>query len=288
MAVFLFMSMSYSQTTKMFACHIPVFPTNEQNVRLSHQIGRPNEQNVRLASTRMSDKRQKGALVQALATNNMKRIIIYLLLFLLSSCNSRKQDSSQGTFIKSNTASINSIGIKKDTLDSLKLPEFNFRADSLISIILNKPTHFQLITDTINPSKITTEERTREITGYLSTKSKLLLKHYFELGKPNSRLSFIIYEARFISQKSLDTTFSYLNYLANEDDVDAQAIYYAPGLTYMNDYVIKQTEYLVWLNTPCAYSYTNHLKYIEFLKASLTRNIIADSIICACGAVNCK
>jgi hypothetical protein len=63
--------MSCAQTTIKFAWHTPVVLTSEQNVRLSYQIRWPSEQNVRLASTRMSDKRQKARLCRRYTQQNI-------------------------------------------------------------------------------------------------------------------------------------------------------------------------------------------------------------------------
>ena len=107
----------------------------------------------------------------------------------------------------------------------------------------------------------------------------------FDPGSPDKALKIQVVRAKFNSLEETDKAFSCLKYLANDDKVSDGG---TPGLTNMNDYVIKQDMAILWLNTGCVYSYENHKKLEGFLLRSLENKTVRESIYCKCGAVNCK
>ncbi len=222
---------------------------------------------------------------QPLATIRMKFTIIYIAIILLII----------GCRGKNSSVSINEI----DTLNSserlegefqscINLSKFKNQADSIVSIILGQNTVFSLMTDTIKADTVSHDKGPRSIPQYIALNSTELIHHRFILGSPNKALSINLYEGYFRESKTTDTVFEYLKYLANNDEVNAQPEIYVPGLTYENDYLIKQRKSLIWLNSKCQYSFQNHMKYANAVEKSLIDNSILDRIICRCGDVNCK
>ena len=62
---------------------------------------------------------------------------------------------------------------------------------------------------------------------------------------------------------------------------------YIPGLTYQNDLVLKGRKSIVWLNTGCPISLSNHYKYVRGFKESIMNFEALDNIKCECGDVIC-
>jgi hypothetical protein len=220
-----------------------------------------------------------------LATIRMKFTIIYIaVILLLISCRSKNS-----SVLISEIDTLNSSEILEGEFQlCIDIVKFKKQADSIISIILGHNTVFSQMTDTIKPDNASNDEEPTSIPQYIALHSIELFHHRFILGSPNKGLSINLYEGYFRESKTTDTVFEYLKYLANNDDVNAQPEFNAPGLTYENDYLIKQKKSLIWLNSKCLYSFQNNMKYANAIEKSLMDNSILDRIVCRCGHVNCK
>lgn len=56
-----------------------------------------------------------------------------------------------------------------------------------------------------------------------------------------------------------------------------------PGLTYTNDFLLKKSTSIFWLNTPCSFSWLNHNLLVKAFKRSFYTGIGHDTIQCRCG-----
>ncbi|OFY82816.1 MAG: hypothetical protein A3F72_01655 [Bacteroidetes bacterium RIFCSPLOWO2_12_FULL_35_15] len=163
--------------------------------------------------------------------------------------------------------------------------KFKHLADSLLSFLQHKEMAFNLTIDTLQVADLSNVELENHPTGFLVKTSNDCIKYHFDLESPNRNLRFDIIQSIFNSTESTDSAFIQMKYMANEDLVSESGV---PGLTYTNDFVIKQSLNIYWINTGCIYSFENHKKYSEFLLNSLSDKTVIDSIWCKCGAVNCK
>ncbi len=213
----------------------------------------------------------------------MKTLNTYLILIVLIACNSKPAGIEHTEQPKPETSSK-----KLDIGSNINIENFKFQADSIITEILGIQTSFEIEHNEYSKGDLSIAKGVWTIAEYISLNCDTIDHYRLRLYTPNTSLSLNIFEARFEAEMMTDTVFSYLKYLANEDDIDAQPEQYSPGLTYENDYVYKQSNRLIWLNTKCLYSFSNHLKYANALRSSLMDSDILDSIVCRCGAVNCK
>ena len=204
------------------------------------------------------------------------------------SCNINQRESDDKKISSIQTDTIIETDANTRRIEILDIKKFQLFADTILSDIKGKPSSFKIITDTVFFNEMSDFEKNKTIQGFITKKSEVTFKHQFKLSAPNEVLSLTLYEAEFNSKETLDSVFTYLKYLANEDEVGAQEITYAPGLSYENDYVTRSERHLLWLNSKCPYSFKNHLRYAKALRESLNNEKMIDSIICSCGAVDCK
>lgn len=216
----------------------------------------------------------------------MKSIYVIFLIssLILFSCGN-ESSSSQKESVKVDALIENTNLVDNKPIVEFDVVTFKHLADSLLSTLVNKEMAFSLEVDTLQLAGLNKTELTRLPTGYLVKKSKYCIKYHFDLDSPNKSFRFDIIQAIFDSPNVVDSTFVHMKYLANEDLVSDNGV---PGLTYANDYVIRQPLKIYWINTGCTYSIENHNKYSHFLLSSLSEQTVIDSIRCKCGAVNCK
>ncbi len=117
-----------------------------------------------------------------------------------------------------------------------------------------------------------------------STPAFAMRKIDFDPGKGNRNLRFWIKHFVYSDTENCISDFIALRKEANGDAGDDGV----PGLTYSNDYVLRSDKQIFWLNTGCAYAYSNHLMIKQNLLQSLNNVPISDSISCKCGQPNCK
>lgn len=219
----------------------------------------------------------------------MKRILtitatFFILFWGVYSCNSDKsQKEVENENVEKTIADSNALNNKTNA--DFDLLGFKQLADSFIANIENKSIAFHLIQDTLKTSELSEQELKRLPTGYLVRNSTYCIKYRFDLDSPDKDLGVSIIQSQFNSIIETDSVFDRLRYLANEDKVTEGGL---TGLTYTNDYVLKQPLKIYWLNTGCKYSFDNHKKYGAFLVKSLKDKTIIDSLWCECGAVDCK
>ena len=204
------------------------------------------------------------------------------------SCNINPRECDDKKISSIQTDTIIETDANTRRIEILDIKKFQLFADTILSDIKGKPSSFKVITDTVFFNEMPDFEKNKTIQGFITRKSEATFKHQFKLSSPNEVLSLTLYEAEFNSKETLDSVFTYLKYLANEDAVGAQEIPYAPGLSYENDYVTRSERHLLWLNSKCPYSFKNHLRYAKALRESLNNVTMIDSIVCSCGAVDCK
>jgi hypothetical protein len=223
----------------------------------------------------------------------MKQTTLVILILLIYSCNSNIKENRNNVLSSRDTLQHNSgqnLNLQNKYKNGLDILDFKKHADSLITIILDKPTSFVIVTDTIDDSKLKSKQKSylSSLENLLATKSDLFIKYNFKLGKPDNLLSFDLFEAFYNSSDSLDLSFSILKKSSNGIIVEEDSILNVPGLTYENDYLLRSDSYLIWFHTGCAYGFNNHLKFARALKESLINIVFQDSIVCRCGQVICK
>lgn len=215
----------------------------------------------------------------------MKRFaaLIFLIPFSFYSCEN-KSDNNKDENITENVTAQDTSKVLNEEIPDFDVLKFKKSADSLLSILQHKQSAFNLTTDTLELKELSETESKRMPTGYLVQNSIHSIRYRFDLASPNKDMKFDIVQSQFSSANAVDSAMNHFKYLANEDKVSEGL----PGLTYTNDYVIRQQLTIYWLNTPCRYSFENHKKYGTLLVQSLKDKTIMDSLWCKCGAVNCK
>jgi hypothetical protein len=228
-----------------------------------------------------------------LATITMKHPTLLLLTVLIYSCSTNfNKNRNENLSIKDASRCNSNQNLKIQTKNSIgiNLIDFKKRSDSLITLILNKPTSFEILTDTIRASNLESNQKSylSSLEYLLVRKSNLFIRHFFKLEKPNNLLSFNLFEVFYNSYDSLNSSFSILKKSSSGIIKDDDSILNVPGLTYQNDYLLKSDRYLIWLNSGCVYGFKNHLKFAIALKESLKNIVAQDSIVCECGKIKCK
>ena len=154
--------------------------------------------------------------------------------------------------------------------------------DSLLTSIQGKPIGLTTKIDTIRSDKIDG----KSFYSSLFTSENSLVKRYsFDPGKSSRELRFWFLEATYHDTISTNKVFEELHRISGTVDGEND---YLPGLTYTNDYVIKSSTKIYWLNTGCPYSFSNHQKIRQFILQSLPAVYINDSIWCKCGQPKCS
>lgn len=154
--------------------------------------------------------------------------------------------------------------------------------DSLLTSIQGKPIGLTTKIDTIRAEKIDG----KSFYSSLFTAENSLVKRYsFDPGKSSKELRFWFLEAKYQDINSTNKVFEELHRISGTVDSEND---YLPGLTYTNDYVIKSSNKIYWLNTGCPYSFSNHQKISQFILQSLPSVNIKDSIWCKCGQPKCS
>jgi len=95
----------------------------------------------------------------------------------------------------------------------------------------------------------------------------------------NNGLKHQVIHLSFKNEKESDSIFYLFERIALEKSG-------TPGLTYSSDYLFKITNEIYWLNSNCAYSYKNHMKFVDVL-IKLKHVSNTESIECICGKVKC-
>lgn len=176
------------------------------------------------------------------------------------------------------TAKKDSITLNKPTFDFVK---FTHLTDSLLKSIASKTINIVCHVNTLELKK---DSSGHPLMVILSSENVIVTGYYFDAGKGNPYLDFKVVEARFTDSISAIKTYTRISKNASEDGSEGD---HSPGLTYTNDFVIKNAKNIYWLNTACAYPPRNHAKLESFLLQCLTIKNITDSIHCDCGAGKC-
>lgn len=213
----------------------------------------------------------------------MKLPLIFSILILLCAC----QDNSSNTKSQVSESKLAEKSTAEDNHKSIDIEKFKYDADSIISDILGTPIAFTLQVDTVKPDSVSLATRNGIPDKYIPHYSQEMLLYHFKLNKPYTTLSLNLYEAAFSSTEITDSVFSHLRYLSFNGDAEDETVLYAPGLTYSNDYLIKQEKTIVWLHSGCVYSFANHTNYAHSVRRALNKTTILDSVQCQCGNVMC-
>lgn len=215
---------------------------------------------------------------------NLSLSLIFLGLTFLS-CNQSSQSHISG-----NSDSINSL-ILKDTLSineeritsgetDLDIDKFIVQTEEFLSIIERRQVILSCTPDTLRAL-----DKRSYYDELFSLSGGLIKRFTFEPSKNSSLLKILYLEATYNECNTASIAFEALRRQANGADGEDD---YLPGLTYTNDYVIKSKNKIYWLNTGCAFSFSNHKKLASLMLQSLNVINIQDSIWCKCGDVNCN
>ncbi len=106
------------------------------------------------------------------------------------------------------------------------------------------------------------------------------IKYNFKLSRKESELKHCLVVIKYTNYQQADSIFNLIRGISLEKSG-------FPGLTYSNDFIIKDNNVVFWLNSSCGYSYNNHIKFASSLEKMMkTKPVI--SIRCKCGEVQCQ
>jgi hypothetical protein len=209
----------------------------------------------------------------------------YTLIILLFSfgCNSSSEKITHLKSVSSKEKNLQNTTIKEVNqnlnFDALK---FVSLSDSLLTKIKGQPIVLKFKIDTIKSDKT---DKTSFYNSLFSTDKCLVKRYSFDPGKGNRELRFWLVEASYQDSISISQAFEELHNQSGKVDIKND---FHPGLTYTNDYVIKSSNKIYWLNSGCIYSFKNHLKLKQNMLRSVDLIKIQDSILCRCGQTECS
>ena len=193
-------------------------------------------------------------------------------------CNGPTKDQTES---KPSVDTIVTMASKKDSVPLVR-PTFDFNkfthlADSLLKRIASKTITVSCRVDTL---KLEKDSSWHPIAILRSSENATLIRYEFDAHNGSPYLSFIIVEAQYTDSISAERTYSRLK-------KEARGFDNPPGLTYTNDFVLKNSKNIYWLNTACDYPAHNQNKLNSFLLKCTHIKNITDSIKCDCGAQEC-
>ena len=209
-------------------------------------------------------------------------ILLFLLGLVIIGCNStseKRTNSKSSSSEEKNTPDT----AKKEVNQNLNFDVLKFvsLSDSLLTKIKDKPIGLIFKIDTIKSDK---KDKASFYNSLFSTDKCVVKKYSFDPGKGNRELRFWLVEASYPDSISINKAFEELHNQSGKVDTNNDS---HPGLTYTNDYVIKSSNKIYWINSGCIYSFKNHLKLKQNMLKSLDMNKIQDSILCRCGQTEC-
>ncbi|MBD3584077.1 hypothetical protein [Flavobacterium selenitireducens] len=110
-----------------------------------------------------------------------------------------------------------------------------------------------------------------------------ITKYFFDAGTKNKSESFWLVIAKYQNIESSKKAFQNLRNLSGNVQTSKDKV---PGLTYSNDYVVRDGKRIIWLNSGCLYSEQDHLQLSEILKRHIPFQV-SETINCKCGEVEC-
>ncbi|NPA46627.1 MAG: hypothetical protein GXO24_05360 [Chlorobi bacterium] len=209
---------------------------------------------------------------------NFLLISIFLFLLLLISCNERS------TSIKQNSSGSDTLQQRKKKLidkeEVFSIIDFHKKIDSILSISIGKPVKTHLIIDEKSG-------RERLFASFKGTSLDSISEHFVKTKKydflmPEKNQKHINIRLYVISFDHINTRDSIFQQIENEAITKS----HVPGLTYMNDFIMRHGNIIYWLNTSCGISYQNHLEITKILKESVPPE--KEVILCKCGKVICR
>jgi hypothetical protein len=157
---------------------------------------------------------------------------------------------------------------------------FEVSVDSMVHLLTNKYTEFELYTDILLKSS---SDVNRICEPLNPNDSNLITRLVLDPGKTMNAYKITIIKARYLEKVAADKAFELLKNQAYDRAGTGKDV--GPGLTYTNDYVIKTGSSILWLNAPCTYSWTDFRKLKRFFRRELALiSPVTDSITCQCGA----
>lgn len=194
-----------------------------------------------------------------------KKIICCLVITLFSSVGIPRDFSTQN-FGDEVECYFNSIDFKK-------------RLESLVLLESKKRVSYKLKTENRLNSKLTYERIPDEVVSVISGKSDSSIYYYYIPDKYQS-LNLAIIILNFKHPSECDSVFNKLDNLANKDEK-------TPGLTYSNDFVLKKTRSIFYLNAGCGMGLA-FFKHVADLIIKDSTDKETDFILCQCGDVKCN
>ena len=188
---------------------------------------------------------------------------------------------TDSTTISKDASTINKITEVPQKLN-FDVIKFVTLTDSLLTRIQGKPIGLTTKIDTIRAEK--TDEKSF-YSSLFASENSLVKRYSFDPEKGSKELRIWFVEATYQDTISTNKVFEELHRISGTVDSEND---YLPGLTYSNDYVIKSSNKIYWLNSGCPFSFSNHQKLKQFILQSLPIVNIQDSIWCKCGQPKCS
>jgi hypothetical protein len=217
--------------------------------------------------------------------NQINIVLTLIIIILISSCHAasdKKDGRTPSAIAEIRDSVIDEVKTETHQKTDFDSNRFISLTDSLLGQIQGKSITLSYKSDTINNDKIAKSD----IFNSLIQSDQTLIKRYsFSPRQGDSRLHFwfieVTYPDTIIARKAFGELHQQTGPANNEND-------FCPGLTYVNDYVIRTEKKIYWLNTGCAFAFSNHRKISQFLLRSLPELNIYDSIWCQCGQPKCS
>ena len=162
---------------------------------------------------------------------------------------------------------------------SYDVHQYKKEVDSIIELIIGDNVTTNLKIDTLKSDEPLFVELNNTPISDLANKG-VVTKYDFLLEGKHRGLRHYLFEINFEDNVIADSVFSVIQEIALENSG-------VPGLTYTSDFVLKLSNRIYWLNSNCAYSYSNHLKFVNAFKL-IGKLHSVNAIYCECGKVKCE
>lgn len=208
------------------------------------------------------------------------RYLLLILVFVLVSCSSKQRSNTSSSDVI-NLDTTNIAEQKTDgNYEEFDIAKYKHGVDSLLHKIVAKGNQTKLLVDTLRAGTLVFIELGRTLLSNVTEAATKTIKYTFALGKENSGLHHHLIVLTFSTSEKAHSIFTTFKKVALEKSG-------VPGLTYSSDYIVQCDTEIYWVNSNCAYSYANHIKFVELLKPLLGK-IESEEIKCKCGKVLCR
>ena len=220
----------------------------------------------------------------------MKKALMILLIFF--GCDVKLKhadhvDLSKKDIVKESTSPHESkTELTNSVFEDVKFDIHKYKdaIDSVVNIDQLKKVESILKEDSIDNGKQVFVELNNTSLESLSSLASTIIKYRYivnadtKLNKYNHNL--IVFS--FDEVEEADSIYT----LAQELAIMKSGV---PGLTYRNDYLMKQEEVIYWINSGCDIPYKNHEMFIHLLLSQVDLSLESqNAIYCKCGKVRCE